>query len=186
MKICFDKLLVIFGQMYAIVDIETTSGNYKTGKITEIAIYVYNGQKIVDSFVSLVNPECFIPTYITSITGISNQMVANAPKFYEIAKKVVELTSNKIFVAHNVKFDYNFIRKEFDELGYLFKRKTLCTVELSRKYLPGHPSYSLGKICADLGIDINGRHRAAGDASATVILFEMILKQYMLHNKGLF
>ena len=172
--------------MYAIVDIETTSGSPRTGKITEIAIFIYNGQKITDSFVSLVNPECNIPFYITNITGISDQMVADAPRFYEIAKKVVEITSNKIFVAHNVKFDYNFIRKEFEELGYQFSRKTLCTVELSRRYLPGHHSYSLGKLCSDLGIGINGRHRAAGDARATVELFEMILQKYMIKNKGLF
>ena len=172
--------------MYAIVDIETTSGSPKSGKITEIAIYIYNGQEIIDSFVSLVNPECYIPPYITNITGISDQMVANAPRFYEIAKRVVEITSNKIFVAHNVRFDYNFIRKEFDELGYRFNRKTLCTVELSRKYLPGHQSYSLGKLCGDLGIGINGRHRAAGDARATVDLFELILRQHILKDNGLF
>jgi DNA polymerase-3 subunit epsilon len=172
--------------MYAVVDIETTSGSPKTGKITEIAIYIYNGSEIIDSFTSLVNPECDIPFYITNITGITNQMVANAPKFYEIAKKVVEITSNRIFVAHNASFDYNFIKKEFNSLGFDYNRKTMCTVKLGRKFIPGHQSYSLGKICGELGIDINGRHRAAGDALATVKLLDIILKNYQKSESGLF
>lgn len=171
--------------MYAITDIETTGGSNKTGKITEIAIYIYNGEEIIDSFVTLINPECWIPPFITQMTGITNEMVANSPKFYEVAKKIVEITENRIFVAHNVSFDYNFIRKEFGELGFDFKRKKLCTVQLSRKYLPGHRSYSLGKICNELGIEINGRHRAAGDALATVKLFETIMKQYVYKTNGL-
>lgn len=165
--------------MYAIVDIETTSGSPKSGKITEIAIYIHNGESIINSFVSLINPECSIPYYITRITGINNEMVENSPKFYEVAKKIVELTDNKIFVAHNVTFDYGFIQKEFNELGYNFERKTLCTVQLSRKYLPGYRSYSLGKLCSELGIEINGRHRAGGDAFATTKLFELILEKHI-------
>ncbi len=172
--------------MYAVVDIETTGGNNKYGKITEIAIYIFNGQEITDSFISLVNPECNIPNFITNMTGISNEMVANAPKFYEIARKIVEITANKIFVAHNVGFDYNFIRKEFNDLGYDFTRKTLCTVELGRKYLPGHKSYSLGKICDELEIDINGRHRAGGDALATVKLLQLILEKHCQQSTSLF
>lgn len=172
--------------MYAITDIETTSGSNKTGKITEIAIYIFDGEKIIDSMVTLINPECYIPPYITEITGIDNRMVADAPKFYEVARQIVEITSNRIFVAHNVNFDYNFIRKEFNELGFEFKRQKLCTVQLSRKYLPGHRSYSLGKLCSELGIAINGRHRASGDALATVELFGRILNQHSLQNNTLF
>ncbi len=171
--------------MYAIVDIETTGGSSKTGKITEIAILISDGEKIIDSFVSLVNPECNIPFYITQLTGITNHMVANAPRFYEIAKKVVEITSNRIFVAHNVSFDYNFIRKEFNDLGYDFKMKKLCTVQLSRKFFPGHESYSLGKICNKLNININHRHRAEGDALATAELFKLILKKETQNNLSL-
>ncbi|MBN2261941.1 MAG: 3'-5' exonuclease [Prolixibacteraceae bacterium] len=165
--------------MYAIVDIETTGGSHKTGKITEIAIYIHNGEKIIDSFVSLINPECFIPEYITRLTGIDNQMVAASPKFYELAKKIVEITENKIFVAHNVNFDYNFIQKEFKELGYEYSRQKLCTVKLSRKYLPGFRSYSLGKLCDELNIEIKGRHRAGGDAYATAKLFELIMQKHV-------
>lgn len=164
--------------MYSIIDIETTGHSVQVGKITEIAIYVHNGQQITQSFSSLVNPECDIPESITRLTGINNMMVKHAPKFYEIAKTIVELTAGTIFVAHNVMFDYSFVRQEFKRLGYDFQRKTLCTVKLGRKYLPGHRSYSLGNICSDLNIKIEGRHRAAGDALATVRLLEMIMERH--------
>ena len=178
--------MVIFEPMYSVIDIETTGTNNKSGKIIEIAIILFNGQYITESYVSLINPECYIPGFITKITGISNEMVAKSPRFYEIAKQIVQLTSNKIFVAHNVSFDYNFIRKEFSELGYDFTRKTMCTVELSRKLLPGHASYSLGKLCNDLNIEIIGRHRAEGDALATVELMKRLLFKYELKNGGIF
>ncbi|WP_299580167.1 3'-5' exonuclease [uncultured Sunxiuqinia sp.] len=165
--------------MFSIVDIETTGQSAQHGKITEIAIYVHNGTEVVDSFVSLVNPECHIPYFITKLTGIDNEMVATAPKFYEIAKKIVELTQGTTFVAHNVSFDYRFIQQEYLRLGYEYNRKTMCTVKLSRKYLPGHPSYSLGNLCDDLAIRIDGRHRAGGDALATVKLFEIILQKHI-------
>jgi DNA polymerase-3 subunit epsilon len=161
--------------MYTIIDIETTGGSNSYDRITEIAIYRHNGQGIIDEFVSLVNPEVHIPYYITQMTGISNQMVENAPRFFEIAKKIVEITDDAIFVAHNVQFDYRFVEAEFKRLGYDYNRKTLCTVKLSRKIFPGHRSYSLGNICGDLGIKIDSRHRASGDARATVKLFEMLL-----------
>ncbi|GAB4298260.1 MAG: exonuclease domain-containing protein [Marinilabiliales bacterium] len=161
--------------MYAIVDIETTGGNPNRDKITEIAIYIHDGNKITDEFTSLVNPEREIPYYITKLTGITNEMVADAPKFYEIAHDIVKLTENKIFVAHNAGFDYGFIKSEFKSLGYNFKRQQLCTVKMSRKLIPGKKSYSLGNLCNELGIKITGRHRAAGDALATVKLLELLL-----------
>ncbi|MEL7586049.1 MAG: 3'-5' exonuclease [Prolixibacteraceae bacterium] len=164
--------------MYSIIDIETTGQSARNGKITEIAIFVHNGQQITGSFTSLVNPECHIPGYITRLTGINDRMVEHAPRFFEIAKKIVELTAGNIFVAHNVMFDYGFVREEFKRLGYDYKRKTMCTVRLGRKYLPGHRSYSLGNICSDLNIDIKGRHRAEGDALATVRLLEMIMERH--------
>lgn len=163
--------------MYTIIDIETTGTGAKTGKITEIALFVHNGFEIVDSFSTLIYPECHIPYFITKLTGIDDAMVRDAPRFYEVAKKIIELTAGHVFVAHNVGFDYKFIQEEFARLGYDYKRKTMCTVKLGRKYLPGHASYSLGKICADLNICIDGRHRAAGDALATVKLFEIILEK---------
>lgn len=171
---------------FAVIDIETTGTSPTNGKITEIAIYIHDGIQIIDSFISLINPECNIPYNITRLTGITNEMVESAPKFYEIAKKIVEITANATFVAHNVSFDYSFVREEFKRLGYDYKRKTLCTVNLSRKLIPGLPSYSLGNICNDLNIPIEGRHRAGGDAFATVKLFELILKQNETLNKDLF
>ena len=159
--------------MYSIVDIETTG---HSSKITEISIFVFDGKKVIEEYTSLVNPECVIPPFITNLTGITNAMVGNAPKFYEIAQKVQELTNDTIFVAHNVNFDYNIIQKEFKDLGFDFKRKKLCTVRLSRKLIPGLNSYSLGSLCATQKIVINNRHRAKGDAEATTILFKKLIQ----------
>jgi DNA polymerase-3 subunit epsilon len=165
--------------MYAIIDIETTGGSARFEKITEIAVYLHDGEKITGEFVSLVNPERNIPYFITNLTGITNEMVENAPCFYEIARTIVELTEGCTFVAHNARFDYSFIRQEFKSLGFNFRRNILDTVSLSRKLLPGHRSYSLGNLCRDLKIEISGRHRAAGDALATVRLFELLLSKDM-------
>lgn len=162
--------------MYAILDIETTGLSPINERIIEIAIYIHDGNQIVNEYSTFVNPERYISANITRITGITNEMVKNAPKFWEVAKDIIILTEGKSFVAHNATFDYNFIRNEFKSLGYDFKRDRLCTVKLSRKIIPNHKSYSLGKLCSDLGIVINGRHRAAGDALATVKLFEHLLK----------
>ena len=163
--------------MYSVVDIETTGNGYKGQKITEISVFLFDGEKIIDEFTSLVNPEQAIPYFITNLTGITEAMVRTAPKFYEIAKKVAEITKDAIFVAHNVNFDYNIIRDEFKSLGFDFKRKKLCTVRLSRKIIPGLSSYSLGNICTAEGIEVAARHRAKGDAEATVELFRRLLKR---------
>lgn len=162
---------------YAIIDIETTGGNHRIEKITEIAIYIYDGEKIIDEFSTLINPEKQIPSFISQLTGITNEMVEKAPKFYEVAKEIILKTENTIFVAHNVNFDYSFVKAEFQQLGYNYVRNTLDTVKLSRKLIPGLKSYSLGKLCDDLGISITERHRAAGDAFATVKLFNILLKK---------
>ena len=157
--------------LYAILDIETTGGNAFTDKITEIAIYLHNGEQVIDSFKSLVNPERSIPVFVSKLTGITDEMVSKAPRFYEIAKQVVDITEGKIIVAHNSQNDYSFIRHEFRNLGFEFNRDTLCTHVLSRKFLPGQSSYSLGKLCRGLNIEIKSRHRADDDALATVKLF---------------
>ncbi len=168
--------------MYAIVDIETTGGNPKRDKITEVAVLLHDGTRVISEFTTLVNPECRIPHHITSLTGITNEMVADSPRFFEIARNLVEITRDAIFVAHNVAFDYGFIRSEFQRLGYEFKREQLCTVRLSRKIIPGYGSYSLGKLCNDLGISINDRHRAWGDATATACLFDILLEEERKNN----
>lgn len=161
-------------RIYSIVDIETTGGQRHGNKITEIAIINFDGSNIIEEFSTLINPERSIPWQITKLTGIDNDMVARAPKFYEVAKKIVEMIEGNIFVAHNVFFDFNFIKMEFADLGYTFNPEKLCTVRLARKNIPGHSSYSLGKICRDLGITIADRHRAMGDARATLELFQHI------------
>ena len=161
--------------MYSILDIETTGGKYNEEGITEIAIYKYDGHKIVDQFISLINPERDIQPFVVNLTGINSSMLRNAPKFYELAKRIVEITQDCIIVAHNAKFDYRILRTEFKRLGFEFERKTLCTVELSKRLIPGHKSYSLGKLTRTLGIPVSDRHRAAGDAQATVKLFKILL-----------
>ncbi|MCC5931983.1 MAG: GIY-YIG nuclease family protein [Cyclobacteriaceae bacterium] len=162
---------------YAIIDVETTGGSPAAHKIIEIAVVISDGEKIIDRYSSLIHPERNIPYFISSLTGIDGHMLDSAPKFFEVAKKVFELTENRIFVAHNVNFDYSFVRKEFAELGGKFQRKKICTVRLSRRAFPGLKSYSLGKICSHLGIAIENRHRALGDAEATTLLLHQCLKK---------
>ena len=161
--------------MYAIVDIETTGGQFNEEGITEIAIYKFDGHEVVDQFISLVNPEKEIQPFVVKLTGINNAMLRSAPKFYEVAKRIIEITEGCILVAHNTSFDYRILRTEFNRLGYDFVKPTLCTVELSKKLIPEQPSYSLGKLVRALGIPMSDRHRASGDALATVKLFKMLL-----------
>lgn len=160
-----------------IVDIETTGGSPKNSKITEIAIYKHDGKEIIDEYITLVNPEMTIPPFIINLTGISDLMVRDAPKFYEIAKNIVEFTEGCVFVAHNVGFDYGILRAEFKSLGFDYRRPHLCTVRSSRYVIPGMESYSLGKLTRSLGIALTGRHRAGGDALATAHLFSLLLEK---------
>jgi DNA polymerase-3 subunit epsilon len=161
--------------MFAILDTETTGGKPIDDRITEIAIFIHNGKRVVESFSTLINPCRKIDPFVSGMTGITNEMVADAPKFEEVAQKIWELTEGKIFVAHNARFDYGMLRNEYRRLGKIFTRKQLCTVKLARKIIPGMQSYSLGKLCDDIGIKLNNRHRAYGDAEATVLLFEKLL-----------
>ena len=164
-------------KLYAIVDIETTGGRASRDKITEIAIVLYDGKQIIDTYETLINPECYIPYGITQLTGITQEMVSDAPRFFEVARKIVEMTEGAIFVAHNVRFDYSFLREEFGQLGFTFSRKQLCTVRLSRQAYPHLSSHSLDSMIRFLGIDVQNRHRAMGDALATTELLQQILEQ---------
>jgi len=163
--------------LYTILDIETTGGKYNEEGITEIAIYKFDGHKIVDQFISLVNPERPIQPFVEKLTGINSKMLVSAPKFYEIAKRIVEITDETIIVAHNAQFDYRILRTEFKRLGYTFEKESLCTVELSQQLMPEQPSHSLGKLVRSLGIPMSDRHRASGDALATVELFKLLLNK---------
>ncbi|MBK9108061.1 MAG: GIY-YIG nuclease family protein [Saprospiraceae bacterium] len=161
---------------FAIIDIETTGGLARRDKITEIGIIVFQNGEVVDQYTSLINPERSIPPEITRITGITNEMVEDAPKFYEIAKEVILKTQDCIFVAHNVHFDYGFIKEEFHQLGFSFSLKKLCTLQLSRKIFKGLPSYSLGSLIVHFSIEVEARHRAMDDCKATLALFKEILQ----------
>jgi DNA polymerase-3 subunit epsilon len=162
--------------MYAIVDIETTGGYAAANGITEISIHIFDGNTVIDKFETLINPGQPIPYYITAMTGISDKLVANAPPFKEVAEKIFNILQDKIFIAHNVNFDYSFVKSHLKEAGFDLNSKKLCTVRLSRKIFPGFPSYSLGKLCQSLGITIIDRHRAGGDTAATVKVFELLLQ----------
>ncbi|MNF36409.1 hypothetical protein D3C85_721870 [compost metagenome] len=163
--------------MYAILDIETTGGQFNEEGITEIAIYKFDGHEVVDQFISLINPEIPIQPFVVKLTGINNAMLRSAPKFFEVAKRIIEMTNDCVIVAHNASFDYRILRTEFRRLGYDFQAKTICTVELSKKLIPEQPSYSLGKLVRALGIPMADRHRASGDAMATTKLFKMLLEK---------
>ena len=163
--------------MYAVLDIETTGGKYNEEGITEIAIYRFDGHDVTDQFISLVNPEKPIQDFVVKLTGINNKMLRNAPKFFEVAKRVIEITKDCVLVAHNAEFDSRILRTEFKRLGYDYQMNSLCTVELSRKLIPDEDSYSLGKLCKSLGIPMSNRHRASGDALATVQLFKLLLEK---------
>ncbi|MFT7119221.1 MAG: DNA polymerase-3 subunit epsilon, partial [Flavobacteriales bacterium] len=163
--------------MYAIVDVETTGGKYNEEGITEVAIYKFDGHEIVDQFASLVNPEKEIQPFVVKLTGINNAMLKRAPKFYEVAKRIIEITEGVTLVAHNADFDHRMLRLEFDRLGFDYMRPTLCTVELAQSLLPEQQSFNLGKLTKALGIPITDRHRATGDALATVKLFKLLLQK---------
>ena len=164
--------------MFAIIDIETCGGKfeYRRGHVIEICILLHDGLSVTDKFSTLINPECYIHPTFTRISGITNEMVQGAPTFAQVAKQIWDMTENRIFVAHNVGFDYGFIKEEFNSFGAKYKRDTLCTVRLSRKLIPGKKSYSLGNLCDSLGIEIENRHRAEGDAVATAKLFDILMQ----------
>lgn len=162
--------------MYAIVDIETTGSYASANGITEISVHLSDGQSVTGKYSTLINPGQPIPPYITAMTGITNQMVAEAPRFEEVAENIFNLFHEKIFIAHNVNFDYSFVKSHLQKAGYELNIPKLCTVRLSRKIFPGFASYSLGRLCHSLGIEINIRHRAGGDAEATTKLFHLLLQ----------
>jgi DNA polymerase-3 subunit epsilon len=159
---------------YAIVDIETTGGMARRDKITEIAIVLHDGDRVIDQYQTLINPERGIPPFISNLTGITNEMVADAPLFCEVAKDIVLKTEGAIFVAHNARFDYGFLKEEFSRLGFTYTRKQLCTVRLSRKMLPSLKSHSLDSLIRYFSLPIDHRHRALDDALATAEIFKRI------------
>ncbi|MFN3529699.1 MAG: PolC-type DNA polymerase III [Bacteroidia bacterium] len=160
--------------LYAVVDIETTGSKYPGNNIIDLAIIRHNGRAVISEWHSLFKPSVPIPPFVVELTGIQEAMVANAPRFAELAAEVMLQLEDCVFVAHDVNFDYNFLRHELKEAGFVLDLPKLCTLKSSRQFLPGHASYSLGKICNDLEIPVEDRHRAIGDARATASLFERV------------
>ena len=168
--------LEINKNIYSIIDIETTGGKFNEERITEIAIFKIDDKGNTIKYHKLINPQKKIQPFVKKLTGISNEMLINKPIFSDLAVEIDEFTKDSIFVAHNANFDYRVLKKEFDRINKKFKRKTLCTIELSKKVFPDKKSYSLGKLVSSLGIDMKNRHRADGDAEATLHLFKKISK----------
>lgn len=162
--------------MYAIVDIETTGSFPDQNGITEIAIVLFDGVSVEKRFSSLVNPKHTIPKFVVHLTGITNEMARQAPSFEELAPSIFDLLDQRIFIAHNVNFDYSFLKYHLKKCGFDWNAKKLCTLKLSKKAFPGLPKYGLGSLCKSLEVEIKNRHRAGGDADATAIIFERILK----------
>lgn len=180
-----EKLLAMFDKKkrtcilmeFAVVDIETTGGMPDSHGITEIAIVIHNGVKVTGKFSSLVNPGQKIPPFIVNMTGISDAMVAEAPRFGDLAAQIFNLLEGRIFVAHNVSFDYSFVHYHLGKAGIVWNAPKLCTIKLSRKVFPGLLKYGLGALTRDLGIRIEGRHRAWGDAQATAEVLTMAIEK---------
>ncbi len=163
--------------MYAFIDIETTGLDPQHDRIIEIAIVLYNGQEVAEVFSSYLNPGRIIPARIGTLTGINPRELETAPAFYQIARRIVELTEGKTIAGHNIRFDYGFLKNEFKRLGYDYQRRQLCTLRLARERLPGLPSYQLGAVCARLGISNESAHRALGDARASLAIFRHFQKE---------
>jgi DNA polymerase-3 subunit epsilon len=162
---------------FAVVDIETTGSTPQSAGITEIAIVIHNGVEVTGKYVTLINPRHKIPPFIVNMTGISDEMVAGAPLFEEVAPQIYNLLNGRVFVAHNVSFDYSFVHYLLGRSGFQWSAPKLCTIKLSRRVFPGLEKYGLGSLSRDLGIKIEGRHRAWGDATATAQVLTMAIEK---------
>jgi len=162
---------------FAVVDIETTGSTPQSAGITEIAIVIHNGVEVTGKYVTLINPRHKIPPFIVNMTGISDEMVAGAPLFEDVAPQIYNLLNGRVFVAHNVSFDYSFVHYLLGRSGFQWSAPKLCTIKLSRRVFPGLEKYGLGSLTRDLGIKIEGRHRAWGDAAATAQVLTMAIEK---------
>ena len=161
-------------QTYVVVDVETTGGRPPNDRVTEIGAVRIRGGEVVGEWHSLINPDRHIPAFITELTGIDDRMVANAPRFGDIAESLAEFLKGSVFVAHNVNFDYGFISGEFKRHGLAFRLPKLCTCASMRKYYPGHGSYGLGPLSREYGIRLDNHHRALDDARAAAELLKLV------------
>lgn len=162
---------------FCVIDTETTGGNPAYNRIIDVAVLRFKGGEIVETFQSLVNPGRPVPPWITQLTGIDDRMVADAPTFDQVADPLHAILSRGVFTAHNANFDFGFVREEFARLFIPFERPQVCTLKLARLLYADLPSRSLGTLCENLFIDIWDRHRAYGDAEATVYVLKEILRK---------
>jgi len=165
--------------LFVIIDIETTGSKFPGNRIIDLAIIRHNGKEVVSEWHTLLRPDVAIPPFVIELTGISEEMVADAPLFQEVVVDVIAQLRDCTFVAHDVNFDYTFLRHELKEVGYTLEMEKICTLKNSRKFLPGQASYSLGRLCTSLGIVVDQRHRAIGDARATAELFSLLYPHLM-------
>ncbi len=161
-------------QDYVVVDVETTGGRGDKHRVTEIGAVKVRGGRVIDRFETLINPQRAIPSGITRLTGITQEMVADAPYFFDVADDFERFMEGAIFVAHNVEFDYGFIASEFRRIGRGFRHPKLCTCASMRRLYPGHRSYSLAELCREYDIPLKSHHRALCDAEAAAELLLLI------------
>lgn len=172
--------------IYAVIDIEATGSKFPADRIMELAIVKHDGRQVLSTWSSLVRPEVPIPPFVVQLTGITEELVAEAPLFHEIAHEIWREIAGCVIVGHDVNFDYNFLKHELKAAGYDLDAPKLCTLKKSRKFIPEQPSYSLGRLAEGLGIAIENRHRALGDALATAAIFEILfphLEGWVAHVK---
>src|SRR5947207_3548518 len=154
----------MFAPAVAFVDLETTGTSPRDDRITEVGIVRVDNDRQVSEWATLVNPGCSIPAGVQALTGITNVMVADAPSFEQIARDVTAQVGGCVFVAHNARFDYGFLKHEFGRLGRSFTAKVLCTVKLSRRLYPEDARHNLDALIARHALPVSDRHRALGDA----------------------
>jgi len=163
--------------VFAVVDVETTGGHASGHRMTEIAIVITDGEKVVDRYETLLNPEQPIPLNIQILTGITPEMVADAPLFSEKAEEIRQFLGDHVFVAHNVNFDYAFVQNALQACGFTYRPRRLCTVRYARKIQAGLRSYSLKNLCKHFELVNESPHRAWGDATVTAELLNLLLSQ---------
>lgn len=166
--------MLIFACVFAVLDIESSGGPFGKEAIIEIAVFRYDGDEVTDQLISLVHPHREVQKYVSKMTGITPKMLMRAPRFHEIAKRLIEITEGAVLVGHNVDFDYRMLRQEFARLGYVYEREALDTIKLAEELIPDLPSYGLDKVCDELGIFRTNKHRAESDARATLELFKIL------------
>ncbi len=163
---------------FAVLDVETTSGDPRVGEVMEVAVIALDGSHERVRWDSLIRPSSKIPPFIRRLTGITDGMVASAPRFHEVVRTLETLTQDRIVVAHNVRFDMTALEHEFARTGLVFDRRTICTERLSRRLLPTLEHYNLGALCRHLDIPFAAAHRAGADAEATARLFTKLVEEF--------